>query len=615
AKITTCACCGRKFFKVSQLYTCLNCTQSTLQLNSALDQRFFWNKMISSGCLWLVHLTCTVLVFISPVHLAPMPDQYSRGVDWLSRYGYLPPPDPRTGQLQTKEGIEKAIKEMQRFAGLKDTGKLDSDTLKLMSTPRCSLPDIIGMEDLLKKRRRKRRYATVGLRWKKSDLTWSIQNYPSLLPSLKPKTVQPIMAYAFKAWSDVTNLEFQPASSSEQDRADIKISFARSLHEDGYPFDGKGGTLAHAFFPGEYDLAGDTHFDDEESWTYGDDSGTDLFTVAVHEFGHALGLSHSSSSPSIMRPYYQGAVGDIASYTLPADDRYAIQSIYGMKKGSPTPSPNNPTSLLPKPPKSPSPKVPLKPDPTVQNRCEGGFDAVANIRGDVFFFKGPYFWRIQRSGSLVSFQPAHIKNFWIGLPPGTDKIDAVYERKKDSRIIFFIGSQYWEFKDTVAISGYPRPLSDWGLISHDGKDVKKVDAAFVWAHNGKTYIFSGGEFWRFDEGPGTGKRHPDPDYPKHSSLWKGVPSTPDDIITWGEGDTYFFKNNSYWVLKSGELDQVSLGSTAVDWMKCPEPTPTKLPDNPRQKGDCHCGINGALQMSASSWLLSAIVLLYPGVFI
>lgn len=83
------------------------------------------------------------------------------------------------------------------------------------------------------------------------------------------------------------------------------------------------------------------------------------------------------------------------------------------------------------------------------------------------------------------------------------------------------------------------------------------------------------------------------------------------------GDAYFFKNNSYWVLKSGELDQdiVSPGSTAVDWMKCPEPTPTKLPDNPRQKGDCNCGLNGALQMSASSWLLSAIVLLYPGVFI
>lgn len=57
-----------------------------------------------------------------------------------------------------------------------------------------------------------------------------------------------------------------------------------------------------------------------------------------------------------------------------------------------------------------------------------------------FLDKGSQFWRTKRDGSLVSLKPAQIKNFWIGLPPEMKKIDAVYERRSDSRIIFFIGN-------------------------------------------------------------------------------------------------------------------------------------------------------------------------------
>lgn len=42
--------------------------------------------------------------------------------DWLSKFGYLPPADPVTGQLQTKEALTRAIKAMQRFGGLDETG-------------------------------------------------------------------------------------------------------------------------------------------------------------------------------------------------------------------------------------------------------------------------------------------------------------------------------------------------------------------------------------------------------------------------------------------------------------------------------------------------------------
>ncbi|KAI5102994.1 matrix metalloproteinase-25-like, partial [Silurus meridionalis] len=530
--------------------------------------------------------------------------------DWLSRYGYLPLPDPRTGRLQTKEGMEKAIRQMQRFAGLKETGKLDGDTLKQMSLPRCSLPDIVGTEDML--RRRKKRYALSGSSWETTSLKWSVLSYPN--PSLlKREHVQSIMYYALKVWSNSTNLEFVSVPINEADRAEIRISFERSLHDDGYPFDGKGGTLAHAFFPGQADINGDTHFDDEETWTYGrpDGEGTDLFTVAVHEFGHALGLSHSSASPSIMRPYYQGPVGDISRYTLPMDDLLAIQTLYGIKANRATPPPSGDlTPGVPELPKIPSTKGTVQPNPGYQDRCEGGFDAVANIRGDVFFFKGPYFWRVQRSGSLVSLAPAFIKNFWVGLPPDANKIDAVYERKIDSRIIFFIGSQYWIFKDTVALPGYPRPLSEWSMRTPDGRMVDRVDAAFVWAHNGHTYLFSGDHFWRFTENQGEIVSHPDADYPRSASLWKGVPSNLDDIMSWGKaGDTYVFKGNSYWVLKSGGMDQDVLNpkSTATDWMFCPTPTPPvqyPLTPNPCR---CSCDVKNASTLAGTSSLVILIM--------
>lgn len=55
-------------------------------------------------------------------------------------------------------------------------------------------------------------------------------------------------------------------------------------------------------------------------------TGTSLFAVAAHEFGHSLGLAHSSVRGALMYPWYQGIS---QNYELPEDDKNGIQQMYG----------------------------------------------------------------------------------------------------------------------------------------------------------------------------------------------------------------------------------------------------------------------------------------------
>ncbi len=55
----------------------------------------------------------------------------------------------------------------------------------------------------------------------------------------------------------------------------------------------------------------------------------DLYSVTLHELGHALGLGHSDVPGAVMYPYYRRLTA------LTTEDIGAIQDLYASSRGGP----------------------------------------------------------------------------------------------------------------------------------------------------------------------------------------------------------------------------------------------------------------------------------------
>lgn len=171
------------------------------------------------------------------------------------------------------------------------------------------------------------------------------------------------------------------------------------------------------------------------------------------------------------------------------------------------------------------------PPPAVPDVCfsDLGFDAVGLLRGEIFIFKGEYVWRLDERYRIQSGYPIRFREIFVDLSPEVKKIDAIYERL-DSAIVIFSGDQYWVFNGDYFIENSPRPISDYGF-----DNVTKIDAAMVWSKNGRTYLFSGSKFIRYNDET----KQIDPNYPALiTEKWHGIPNNIDAVTSVANGKLF-----------------------------------------------------------------------------
>jgi len=138
-----------------------------------------------------------------------------------------------------------------------------------------------------------------------------------------------ILLQAAQTWAASANVNFalvsDDGSSSGSGLYQQGASNFGDIRIGGFNFNNN--WLGSTYYPAtatNYSLAGDINFNTGQHFHIG--STYDLFTVAAHEIGHALGLGESGSTTAVMYSPYNGAHSHLGT-----DDVNGVQAIYGAR--------------------------------------------------------------------------------------------------------------------------------------------------------------------------------------------------------------------------------------------------------------------------------------------
>ncbi|GMQ04880.1 hypothetical protein CsSME_00050141 [Camellia sinensis var. sinensis] len=246
---------------------------------------------------------------------------------YFQRFGYLDTV-PETSLTDTfDDRFESAVITYQKNLGLAVTGKLDTDTVTQIISPRCGVSDDAAPAPHKLHVSRHYAYFHGQPRWARSSpmtLTYAFSPV-NIIHYVSQSDLKAVFERAFSRWSAVIPVNFTEANNYWA--ADIKIGFYHGDHGDGEAFDGVLGILAHAFSPEN----GRFHLDAAETWAvdFGSEKSkvaVDLESVVTHEIGHILGLAHSSVKQAVMYPSLSPRTKKV---DLRLDDVEGVQSLYG----------------------------------------------------------------------------------------------------------------------------------------------------------------------------------------------------------------------------------------------------------------------------------------------